>query len=328
VVDSGPRVDLDQLLRDLAGRGIGRLMVEGGGAILTEFLAQGLYDELHLAIAPVVVGDDRAPRLFRTGLRIGDRARLAEVRRLGDVAVLRYEAPDALANALARTLAPVRAVLLDFDGPVTPLLAEGRDARVAVRMRQTLAEHGIDLPDELRLTPDPLLILRWATPERVGDAPAGAAQQACVDGEVTATGVAPLTPGADHLLEACRAAGLPVIIVSNNSAEAIDAFLTRHGLATMITGVVARVPGRPELMKPDPDPVRRALVHLGREASDCVLIGDSITDVEVGMITGVPVIGYARPGRRHGLEIAGAEVIIDDLPPLVAALSRSRSRTD
>lgn len=108
VVDSGPRVDLDRLLRDLADRGIGRLLVEGGGTVLTEFLAQGRYDELHLAIAPVVVGDARAPRFIRTDLSIMDRAHLAEVRQLGDIAVLRYETPNALNHALTGLLAPVR----------------------------------------------------------------------------------------------------------------------------------------------------------------------------------------------------------------------------
>jgi 5-amino-6-(5-phosphoribosylamino)uracil reductase len=322
VVDSGLHVDLDRLLRDLAGRGIGRLLVEGGGTVLTEFLARGCYDELHLAVAPIVVGDDSAPRFIRTGIPIADRVRLAEVRQLGDIAVLRYEAPNALQHALARLLAPVRAVLLDFDGPVTPLLAEGRNAQVADRMRHTLAEHRIALPEELRDTNDPLQILRWATRQRVGDSAAAAAQQACIEGEVAAAHLAPLTAGAQRLLEACQAAALPVIIVSNNSAEAIDAALTRHGLAGLITGVVARVPDQPELMKPDPAPIRRALGLLDRSAAECLLIGDSVTDVEVSMITGVPVIGYARSERRRpGLELAGADVIIDDLRTVAIALT-------
>lgn len=38
-------------------------MVEGGGATLTQFLTQRLADELQLVIAPLFVGDSRAPRL-------------------------------------------------------------------------------------------------------------------------------------------------------------------------------------------------------------------------------------------------------------------------
>jgi 5-amino-6-(5-phosphoribosylamino)uracil reductase len=52
VVGAGEEaVDFAAMLHDLAGRGIQRLMVEGGSTVLT----QGLVDELHLAIAPFFV---------------------------------------------------------------------------------------------------------------------------------------------------------------------------------------------------------------------------------------------------------------------------------
>jgi 5-amino-6-(5-phosphoribosylamino)uracil reductase len=93
VVDLGEQVDMRALSEDLSDRGVDRLMVEGGGSILTQFLASDLADELHLAIAPVFVGDSRASRFVLDGRfpwRAGRRARLAEVRQVGDVALLRY----------------------------------------------------------------------------------------------------------------------------------------------------------------------------------------------------------------------------------------------
>ncbi|MBA4866554.1 dihydrofolate reductase family protein [Streptomyces sp. PSKA54] len=39
-----------------------RLLVEGGGRVHTQFLTQGLVDELHLVTAPFFVGDAKAPR--------------------------------------------------------------------------------------------------------------------------------------------------------------------------------------------------------------------------------------------------------------------------
>jgi 5-amino-6-(5-phosphoribosylamino)uracil reductase len=84
---------LPAVLADLRGRGVGRLMVEGGGDVLTGFLTGGLVDELRLAVAPFLVGDRRAPRFVRDGRfpwAPEHRARLAEVEKLGDVAVLRY----------------------------------------------------------------------------------------------------------------------------------------------------------------------------------------------------------------------------------------------
>ena len=97
VVDAGDPVDLPGVLADLAARGTGRLMVEGGGSIHTWFLTAGLADEAQLVVAPFFVGDSRAPRFVGDGdfpWHAGHRARLAEVRRIGDVVLLRYALSD------------------------------------------------------------------------------------------------------------------------------------------------------------------------------------------------------------------------------------------
>jgi 5-amino-6-(5-phosphoribosylamino)uracil reductase len=105
VVAADP-LSLTWLLADLAGRGIGRLMVEGGATVLGQFLAAGLADEFQLAIAPLVVADEAAPRLLAPpraplsspGAPLAPPApagwpgelRLAEVGQTGRMAVLRY----------------------------------------------------------------------------------------------------------------------------------------------------------------------------------------------------------------------------------------------
>ena len=83
-------VDLGAVLDDLGARGVGRLLVEGGTAIHTAFLSRGLADELHLAIAPIIVGDARAPRFLGPAAYPEARLRLAEARPVGDVVLLRY----------------------------------------------------------------------------------------------------------------------------------------------------------------------------------------------------------------------------------------------
>jgi 5-amino-6-(5-phosphoribosylamino)uracil reductase len=93
VVGLGPTVGMADLLADLGARGRRRLMVEGGGMTLTQFLAAGLVDELHLVIAPVFVGDRRAPRFVGDAAfpwSDGRRAELVETRTIGDVVLLRY----------------------------------------------------------------------------------------------------------------------------------------------------------------------------------------------------------------------------------------------
>lgn len=90
VVSLGDTLDFGDLLDDLGARGIQRLMVEGGGRIHTAFLAAGLVDEIHLAIAPILVGDPDAPRFLNPADYPRHRLHLDEVRQVGDVAVLRY----------------------------------------------------------------------------------------------------------------------------------------------------------------------------------------------------------------------------------------------
>lgn len=81
--------DLAGVLADLAARGVRRLMVEGGGTIHTQFLAGGLADELHLAVAPMFLGDPAAPRFVHKGQFTHPMA-LVSIQQLDDVAVLRY----------------------------------------------------------------------------------------------------------------------------------------------------------------------------------------------------------------------------------------------
>ena len=93
VVDGGDGVEMRRLSADLAARGVERLMVEGGGTVHTQFLTDDLVDELQLVVAPVFVGDSDAPRFVRDGSfpwNPARRARLAEVRQIGDVVLMRY----------------------------------------------------------------------------------------------------------------------------------------------------------------------------------------------------------------------------------------------
>lgn len=93
VVDLGEQPTLDAVVADLHARGVDRLLVEGGGRVFTQFLQGGLVDELRIAVAPIFVGNARAPRFVGDGAFPwcpGCRARLIDVAALGDVAVLRY----------------------------------------------------------------------------------------------------------------------------------------------------------------------------------------------------------------------------------------------
>jgi diaminohydroxyphosphoribosylaminopyrimidine deaminase/5-amino-6-(5-phosphoribosylamino)uracil reductase len=71
-VHEGPGgLDLAELVHHLRGRGCARLFVEGGGVTVSAFLAAGLLDRLHVAVAPFLIGAGRpairlpAPDLLR-----------------------------------------------------------------------------------------------------------------------------------------------------------------------------------------------------------------------------------------------------------------------
>jgi 5-amino-6-(5-phosphoribosylamino)uracil reductase len=93
IIDGGEPVDLQAVSEDLHARGVRRLMIEGGGTVHTQMLTADLADELQLVVAPFFVGDSRARRFVSDGLfpfTASRRAILAEVRQIGDVALLRY----------------------------------------------------------------------------------------------------------------------------------------------------------------------------------------------------------------------------------------------
>jgi 5-amino-6-(5-phosphoribosylamino)uracil reductase len=93
VVDAGAAPSMRWVSEDLAARGVRRLMVEGGQNVHTQFLGAGIADELHVVVAPFFVGDPRAHRVVADGLPPWNRdrpARLAEVRQIEDVVLLRY----------------------------------------------------------------------------------------------------------------------------------------------------------------------------------------------------------------------------------------------
>ena len=90
------RLEPGEVLEDLAGRGVRRLMVEGGATVLTEFLEADLADEIQWAYAPFLIGDAAAPRAFgMPGAAVfpqspDRRMILGEARALGDVLYARY----------------------------------------------------------------------------------------------------------------------------------------------------------------------------------------------------------------------------------------------
>ncbi|MFI6158567.1 HAD family hydrolase [Micromonospora haikouensis] len=219
---------------------------------------------------------------------------------------------------LASLVGRARVVLLDFDGPVCGVFARHPASAVADELRRLLADRGVPLPAGIRHEPDPLAVLRFtATLGR--PAVVRLVDEALTRAEVTAARTAAPTPYGREAIVAAHRAGRRVAVVSNNSAACVRAYLNAHRLTSYVHPVVGRPEGAPGRMKPDPYPVLAALRELAAEPADCVLVGDSATDVEAAHAAGVAAIGYAnKPGKRARL--AAADAVVDSMAELVTAL--------
>jgi len=211
---------------------------------------------------------------------------------------------------LATLLRSRTCLLLDFDGPVCDVFAGLPAAEVADALRQLLARiTAAPPPPEATTTNDPLGVLRASR----GPA-APVIEQALQAAELEAVTTARPTAGADALLQACADEGREVVIVSNNSAPAITAYLERHHLARYVTAVHGRHPGDPDLMKPAPYLLLAALHGASADPAAAVFVGDSVSDVQAGRAARVPVIGYAnKPGKAGRLRAAGAHAVVEGI---------------
>lgn len=72
VAACGASLDLADLLGQLRARHYSRIFVEGGGVTVSSFLTAGLLDRLHIAIAPLLIGEGRPAIRLPPQLRLQD----------------------------------------------------------------------------------------------------------------------------------------------------------------------------------------------------------------------------------------------------------------
>ncbi|WP_432942906.1 HAD family hydrolase [Kribbella sp. CA-253562] len=220
---------------------------------------------------------------------------------------------------VAEMLRGSRVVLLDFDGPVADLFPMGSGSRIGDAAREPLVRAGVELPEAVRRTVEHLVVLEFAgayAPDTVEDV-----ERASVAGELEAAGTAPVTAGVVDFLAACAETGRPVVVVSNNCAPSIVQWLEREGLQQQVAGVVGRPFGQPALMKPNPALLDGVLNELDVPAANCLMVGDSVSDIEFGRRVGARSVGYAKSAERGAqLAEAGADAITNDMGRLAAAL--------
>jgi phosphoglycolate phosphatase len=217
-------------------------------------------------------------------------------------------------------------LLLDFDGPVCSIFAGKPDFLAAQRLRRVLNRHAAQLPQPVLEAHDPLVVLRFTGTHHKDLVPE--VEHELQAAELEAVVTAAPTPGALNLIKLAPPSG--VAIVSNNSADAIRRYFqdrqSQDGLRLSRIPVIGRNPTDPGLMKPYPHLLLEALQVTGRHADQCVMIGDSTTDVQAAAAAGVRCIGYAnKPDKARSLAAAGAEDIVKSMFDIIEYLPSPRS---
>ncbi|MEV5891266.1 HAD family hydrolase [Nonomuraea fuscirosea] len=128
-------------------------------------------------------------------------------------------------------------------------------------------------------------------------------------------------PGASELLDALRAEGVPVALVTSSLGEIADAVLKSVGRDRFDAVVTADDVTR---TKPDPEPYLTAAKLLGVEPVRCVVLEDSPNGVAAATAAGCAVVAVPSllpiepaPGRRVVSSLT--EIRVADLRTLVAS---------
>ncbi|OWV06302.1 haloacid dehalogenase [Micromonospora wenchangensis] len=221
---------------------------------------------------------------------------------------------------LNRLLGKVGAVLLDVDGPVCNSFAGYPAPQIAAELVDVLRRRSVDVPPDLASEPDPLEVLR-----RTGAAGdygvTRVVEDALCEAERRAVETAAPTPYGREVIVAARQAGMPAAAVSNNSADAVTAYLAAHRLAEHVSPVIGRAYADPARMKPNPEPILQAARTLEIPPRLCVLVGDSLSDIEGAQAAGI-LGNRIRESRAKiaTFQFAGADAVITSMGDLAQAL--------
>lgn len=222
--------------------------------------------------------------------------------------------------SLSEVLARAQHILLDFDGPMCSTFSAISSAEATRRLGEVLDRNGVRVPNYLLDTADPFALLYYvaANAQDLNST----AQTALTTLEIAGVETAHQTPGLLDLLAAAKQADRTVTVVSNNSEAAVQVFVETEGLAAYLNGIAARTEPDPRLLKPHPHLLLKAAAALRAEPSTCVLIGDSVTDVEAAHRAGASSIAFAnKPDKRNSLLAAGPDAVISSLRDLTVALT-------
>ena len=140
------------------------------------------------------------------------------------------------------------------------------------------------------------------------------------------TGLTRLMPGVPDVLHQLRDSGVQLALVTNKPQAATDEVLAHFGLTELFGAVLGG--DAVSRKKPDPEALYLAMDHLGTDASNTVMVGDSAADVQSARNAGVRAIAIRGGYTNVPAEQLGADLTLDSLAELFDALQNAPTGTD
>jgi phosphoglycolate phosphatase len=126
-----------------------------------------------------------------------------------------------------------------------------------------------------------------------------------------------LYPGVAEALQALRTRGVAMALCTNKPQRFLVPLLEAMGIAGYFTDAMVGGDTLPE-RKPDAMPLLHLAAQFHCEASQCLMVGDSATDLQAARaaVMDVALVSYGYP-RGFDLHAAGAVAVVDDLRELL-----------
>lgn len=142
--------------------------------------------------------------------------------------------------------------------------------------------------------------------------------------EVFAEAITPM-PNVDTVLRQLDEEGYNIGIVSTRSSEEIATLLENFGLRSCVDDICGL--NDVERLKPDPQGIIE-MVERNKWNRDCVMIGDTLMDIECGINYGAYTVAYISDLKKEEELSKAAKVAIKDIKDLLDILHKNISFTD
>ena len=130
----------------------------------------------------------------------------------------------------------------------------------------------------------------------------------------------PLYPGIVELLKELKSNDWLIGIATNKSRIGLTNGLAKHNLSDMFDITLST---DENIAKPNPAMAIRAMNELGVEKKYCVMIGDTINDIGLGVNAGINSIGVTWGyNDKNLLSSAGADYLVDDANQLSVLMKK------